>query len=170
MFLYIFIVIIVLRIIAIILKNAEVGISKFTLKRKTKFVTGLVVNNFIDSKVLFLTRFYKVPSVTVLTQIHVADVYAFITEKMRNEIVDIHQANMFDHNAGKCYFNVTIVELSNTRMIELGNDYVEVLYTNPHFGWATSVVREFASFKIETDMVETKAPTVIGFARAMQMN
>lgn len=170
MFLYVFIIMIVIRIITIILKNADVIISKFNLKTRTKFVTGLVGNNFIDTRVLFITRFNKVPSITVVTEIQVSDVYAFIIDKMKTEIVDIHQANMFDHNAGKSYFNMTILELNNKRMIELGNGYVEVLYTKLDFGWATDVVREFASFKVETEIVETKAPTVIGFARAMQMN
>ena len=168
MFAYVFAGFIIIRVIMIILKNVNVPALKF--KRKTKYVAGLFLNNFIDSRVLFVTRFKKLPSVGVVTQINVTDAYAFIKEAMKNEILAIHQANMFDHDEGKTFFNMTIMELTDARLIELGNGYAEVIYTSAHYEWAEALILNLAAFKIQTETTEEKVPSVVGFARAMEMN
>jgi hypothetical protein len=170
MFLYVVAAFIIIRIIIIILESIDITAWKINPKRKTKYVTGLFVNNFIDSKVLFVARFKEVPSVGVITQVDSCKSYALITERLGHQIVDAHQLNMFDHNEGGCYFTMTIFELADRRMIEIGNGYVEIMYTRPHYEWAMSLLKNLAACKIETEQAEAKAPTVIGFARAMEMN
>jgi hypothetical protein len=168
---WLFIVAVVLvRIFLAIVSHVDLTAWNLKFNKKTRYVAGLFMNNFIDSRVLFVTRFRRLPSVGVITQIDVTQAYAFINEKMSDQIIDVHQANMFDHNEGKTYFNMTILELRNNRMIELGNGYVEVMYTNAHYEWAKVLLEDLAAFKVETGVVEEKAPTVIGFARAMEMN
>lgn len=170
MFLYVIAVFIIIRIIIVVIKASNISRRNFSVNRRTRYVGGLFVNNFIDSKVLFMIRFKKVPSVGVITQIDVTAAYAFISEKMSNQLVDIHQSNMFDHNEGRAFFNLTVLELTNMRMIELGNSYVEVVYTRAHYEWAKAMLLDLAAFKIELDSAEEKVPAVIGFARAMEMN
>jgi hypothetical protein len=138
--------------------------------KRTKAVPGLFVNNFIDSKVLFLQRFKEVPSVGVVTHIDSTRAYAFLSERLGQQVVNVHQLNMFDHNEQDCYFTMTIFELANKRMIELGNGYAEVLYTRHQYEWAMALLKDLATCKVEIEAVEVKAPTVVGFARAFDMN
>lgn len=170
MFLYIFVAVILIRVILIILGKVDLTAWKFGFKRKTKYVAGLFMNNYVDSKVLFMTRFKEIPSIGVITEVDVTKAYAFITKTFGFEITDIHQATMFDYNEGSSYFNVTIFELRDKRMIELGNGYAEVFYTKLSRDWATALIKDLAECKIEMDVNRVKAPTVIGFARAMEMN
>lgn len=139
-------------------------------RRKTRYTPGLFVNNFVDSKALFMTRFKEVASVGVVAQVDSTKVYAFVMDKLGQQIVDVHQFNVFDHNEGDCYFTVTILELANKRMIEIGNGYAEVMYTRHNYGWTMNLLRDLAACKIEAEQVEVKAPTVVGFARATEMN
>jgi hypothetical protein len=159
-----------IRIAFALLSYVDLTAWKYNFKPKTKYVAGLFVNNFIDSRVLFVLRYKQLPSVSVITQVDVTKAYAFINKKLKTDIKEIHQANMYEHCDGKTHFSVTILELSKKRMIEIGNGYVEVMYTLDDFDWMQAMMRDLSAFKVETHVVEEKAPTIIGFARAMEMN
>lgn len=170
MFIYVFVAVVLIRMILIVIGKIDLTMWKLSIKRRTKYVAGLFINNYVDSKVLFISRYKELPSIGVITQIDVTKAYAFLTERFRDEITDIHQATMFDHNEGSLYFNITIFELTNKRIIELGNGYAEVIHTKAHRDWTSALLKDLATCKTEADLVGEKTPTVIGFARAMQMN
>lgn len=163
-------IVLLIRTMMAVASQMNASASKYAHERRTRYVAGLFTNNFIDSSVLFVTRFKTLPSVSAITQIDVTKAYAFITEKLKDQITCLYQANMFDHNEGKTYFNMSIIELKNKRIIELGTGYVEVIYTNAYYDWVQVLLSELAMFRIETKAVEEKAPIIVGFARAMEMN
>ena len=119
---------------------------------------------------MFVTRFNQLPSIAVIIQIDVSKAYKLITEQLREQVIQIHQFNMFDHNEQKCYFTVTLFELSNNRIIELGSDYAEVLYTAAQYDWMAMLLKDLSACKAEIEITETKTAQVIGFARAAEMN
>ena len=110
------------------------------------------------------------PSLAVITQTDSTKAYALIAAKLGNEILDTHQLIMYDHAEANTYFTMTVFELTNNRMIEIGANYVEVMYTKEDYAWAVDLVKELATCKAEAEAVEEKTPTVVGFARSAQMN
>ncbi len=50
-------------------------------------------------------------------------------------------------------------------MIELGNNYCQVLYTKDQYGWGQTVIKELAGFHVTGDVNKLN-----GFARSTQMN
>ncbi len=167
MFWYLVLAIVLVRLVAIILQKVKWSLSE---GNRLKVVNGLFVNNYLDAKVLFVARCACVPSIGVITQIDATQAYAFIKEKLDSEVVHVHQVNVYDHDEGSTFFNVTILELNSNRMVEIGNGYVEVLYTQQHYEWAMSLLKELAICRVEIQEAVDKTPTVIGFARAMEMN
>ena len=50
-------------------------------------------------------------------------------------------------------------------MIELGNNYCQVLHTNDQYDWGQTMIKELSVFHVTGDVNK-----VIGFARSTNMN
>lgn len=166
---YLVLAFIALRIILMIMESVNLPAFNFRLFSRRAFTNGIFVNSFIDSRALFATRFNKLPNVAVITQVDATQAYALVTERLGNDIADIFQTNMYDHNESRMYFTMTIMVLANKRMIEIGNGYVEILYTSGDYAFATDLVKELAACRIEETIEVTRTP-IIGFARTAEMN
>jgi hypothetical protein len=62
------------------------------------------------------------------------------------------------------FFNNTIFILTNKRMIELGNNWCQILHTPHQHAWANALIKEMSKYKMEN-----KEPA-IGFARQTAAN
>jgi hypothetical protein len=133
-------------------------------KRKIPNIDVLIRNNFIDSQVLFATKFKTLANVSVMKEINSTKAYAFVKKKFDNEIKAIYQYNTFNYCESKALFNVTIFVLSDERIIELGYDYAVVLYTRRNYSWTTNLLADLANYRVAA------RTTVIGFANAEAMN
>ena len=111
-------------------------------------INSLFENNFIDSRVLFATRFNTLANISLIKHIDSARAYMMILEKFKNEITTVHQYNTFDYNESKVLFNMTIFVLRNKRIIELGYDYAEILFTAKDYNWADALLSDLADFRV----------------------
>ena len=91
--------------------------------------------------------------------------FDFIQSTYRGELTGIYQHNYFDHDKRDFFFNNTLFELKNKRLIELGNNYCQVLYTKDQHGWGQTMIKELSVFHVTGDVNK-----VIGFARSNNMN
>lgn len=160
----------IVRVILILMQNISLPAFNFRLIRKNVYTSGIFVNNFIESRTFFATRFNMLPNVAVITEIDATKAYALITEKLGGDIVDLFQANMFDYDESRMYFTMTIIVLANNRMIEIGNGYVEVLYASGDYRFAEHLIQELANCRIVETVEVARTPTIIGFARNAEMN
>ncbi len=167
---YIILSFILVRIVLIIMENVNLPSFSMRLFRKKVYTNGIFVNSFIDSRMLFAMRFNKLPNVAVITQVDATQAYALITEKLNTDVVDIFQTNMFDYEESRMSFTMTILVLANSRMIEIGNGYVEVMYASSDYAFAQNLLQELATCRIVETVEVVKSPTIIGFARNAAMN
>lgn len=133
-------------------------------KRKIRNIDIVIRNNFIDSQVLFATKFKALANVSVMKEIDSTKAYALVKKEFDNEITAVYQYNTFDYRESKALFNVTVFVLSNERIIELGYDYAVVLYTGRNYSWTTNLLAELATCRVAA------RTTVIGFANAESKN
>ena len=91
--------------------------------------------------------------------------FDFIQSTYRNQLKGIYQHNYFDHDKRDFFFNNTLFVLKNKRLIELGNNYCQVLYTKDEYGWGQTMIKELSVFHVTGDVNK-----VIGFARSNNMN
>src|SRR5664279_4574504 len=129
MFLYIMLAYIIVRLVILLVRNLKIPALKLNLfKRRIRNIDVLIRNNFIDTQVLFVTKFNALANVSVMKEIDSTKAYAFVTKKFANEITAVYQYNTFDYTKNKVLFTVTIFVLRNGRIIELGYDYAVLLY------------------------------------------
>ncbi len=165
MFLYIMLVFVMVRLLVFVISKIKMPVLKWNVsKRKISDINVLIRNNFIDSQVLFATKFKALANVSLMKEIDSTKAYAFVKKKFDNEITAIYQYNTFDYSESKALFNVTIFVLSDERIIELGYDYAVVLYTGRNYSWTTNLLAELANYRVAA------RTTVIGFANAEAMN
>ena len=100
----------------------------------------------------------------LIRHIDTSKAYELIIETFGKEIPAVHQFNTFDYNEKKALFNLTIFVLKNKRIIELGYDYAEILYTGKHCKWADDLLSSLANFRV------TERTKVIGFVNSELMN
>src|SRR5689334_12374257 len=136
----------------------------FNLFRKIKDATGLFNGYFIEVKALYALEFDAVCSVSFIGEIDATQAFAWINEKLKNDIVAVYQHCYFDHNEQQMFFNNTIFILTNKRMIELGNNWCQFLHAPYQHEWANKMIRQLSAFRV------VNRETAIGFARQSVSN
>jgi hypothetical protein len=106
-----------------------------------------------------------VPCISFIGELDTSKAFDFIQSTYRNQLKGIYQHNYFDHDKRDFFFNNTLFMLKNKRMIELGNNYCQVLHTRDQYGWGQTMIKELSVFHVTADTNK-----VIGFARSTNMN
>jgi hypothetical protein len=134
-------------------------------------IKGEIFNgHFIDVKAFYVAQFNKMPCITFINDMDVTKVFAFVKETFRADITATYQHAYFNHDNKQLYFNNTIVVLSFGRMIELADNYCQVLHTSYQYVWAKQLITNLAQFRAETIAPAFRHTHVVGFAKATEMN
>lgn len=132
--------------------------------RKISDALGLFNGHFIEAKALYALEFDAVSSVSFIGEIDTSKAYALILDTLSDEVVATYQHSYFDHGEVRMLFNNTIFLLRNKRIIELGNNWCQVLHTPQQHGWANDLISQLRHFRI------VSSEPVIGFARQATVN
>lgn len=122
-------------------------------------MVGLFNGHFIDVKALYALEFENISNISFIGELDVTKAFALINETMSADIVNIYQHSYFDHTEKNVLFNNTIFVLKDKRMIELGNNYCQVLYTSRQHDWANALIRSLSKFRVANQ------ESAIGFSR-----
>ncbi len=133
-------------------------------QRKIKDYIGLFNGHFVDAKALYALEFDAVSCISFIGEVDTSKAFTFINERMSTEIVKTYQHSYFDHKEQKMFFNNTIFVLKDKCMIELGNNWCQVLHTPKQYGWANNLIESLSHFRLAS-----QEPT-IGFARHANTN
>ena len=144
----------------------KTGIMFFNLfKTKVSQVNTLFFGHYVDPKVFYAVHFNKVPCISFIGELDTSKAFDFIQSTYRGELTGIYQHNYFDHDKRDFFFNNTLFVLKNKGLIELGNNYCQVLHTKDQHGWGQTMIKELSVFHVTGDVNK-----VIGFARSNNMN
>ena len=136
----------------------------YRLFRKIRDAVGLFNGYFIEVKALYALEFDAVSSVSFIGEVDTTKAFTLISERLKNDIAAVYQHSYFDHNERKMFFNNTIFVLTSSRMIELGNNWCQLLHAPEQHGWANTLIEELSQFRIVNN------EQVIGFARQAVAN
>ena len=116
--------------------------------RKVRDTLGLFNGHFVEAKAFYALEFDSIGCVSFIGEIDASKAFAHINETLQREIVCTYQHSYFDHAAQTMFFNNTIYVLTNDRMIELGNNWCQMLHTPHQYKWANNVISGLAAFRI----------------------
>jgi virulence-associated protein VapD len=125
---------------------------------------GLFNGHFLEAKAFYAQEFDAVSCVSFIGDIDTSKAFTLINDMLQSEIVTMYQHSYYDHNEQCMFFNNTLFVLTNQRMIELGNNWCQVLHTQHQFSWANDLIKSLSAFRIVNN------EPVIGFARRTAAN
>ena len=138
----------------------------FNLFRKDlSKVNTIFLGYYVDPKVFYVVQFNTMPCISFIGELNTSKTFDFVQSTYRYQVTGIYQHNYFDHDKREFFFNNTLFVLKNKRLIELGNNYCQVLYTKDQFDWGQTMIKELSVFHLTDD-----ANKVIGFARSNHVN
>lgn len=114
-------------------------------------------DSFLDAKILYLYCFNLLPSIHFIGQIDGEKAFAGIKEKFRGNIKDIHQTRWYKRKKKHFEFDKTIIVLDNNCVVELDDDYCEIL----HDGLQPQLVEAIASIAIQFKEKQRRQPLEI---------
>ena len=101
-------------------------------RRNMGDVLALFNGHFVEVKALYALMFDQICCVTFIGDIDTTKAYAFLVEHRAVDILRTYQHSYFDHGKQKMFFNNTIFILRSKRIIELGNNYCQMLHAPSH--------------------------------------
>lgn len=143
----------------------------FRFLKKVNANTGLFNGHFVDVKALYVLKFNAIPCITFIGDLDITAAYAFINNTCKADIISTYQHSYFNHDDNKVYFNNTIFVLNFKRIVEIADNYCQLLHTENQYAWAKQLVHDLAQFKIERNTAPAyRHIHVAGFAKSADMN
>ena len=143
----------------------------FNFFKRTQVHAEIFNGHFVDVKALYVAKFNDVPCVTFIGELDVAKVSEYIQKTYSSDIQASYQHSYFNHDDQQVYFNSTIVVLTHKRVIEIANDYCQVLHTDNQYAWVRQLVNDLAQFRMENNTTPVyRHIHVVGFAKETAMN
>jgi hypothetical protein len=131
-------------------------------RRKIANNNWLFNNNYIDVKGLYLYYNGTLPCVSYITDLEIDKAYAFLLEQLNTSITEVLQHSMYNYEEERSQFNVSILVLISSRMIEVGSDYIMLLHPSDDYNWAAGMMKALSAYRKEDE-----TPARIGFVQSM---
>lgn len=113
--------------------------------------TDLFYDEYLDVKVLYVTRFRSIPSVKFVNHIDPKKSYQYIQDNYAEKIKRIYQRSYYAWKEKRQETSLLVIELENRFLIELGSDFAELLFHQENEVMADQLVEELISFKTEKE-------------------
>lgn len=95
--------------------------------QKTISTTDIFDGHFLDSKILYLYHFNKLPSVNFINELDGEKAYEAFMEKFGWQVKQTHQYRLF-RKKKNYQFDSTVAVLQNNCLVEFDNSYCEILH------------------------------------------
>ncbi|MEO5944178.1 MAG: AAA family ATPase [Ferruginibacter sp.] len=117
--------------------------QKITGKKNASFFES----NYIEVKAFYVREYRTTPCISFINNLDVTKAYEYVNKGEAGKVLAIYQRNYYSWQHQRKEFSTTIFKLSNKVLIELGDDYAEVLFTNNNYDYANNLIDVFAEFK-----------------------
>ncbi len=89
---------------------------------------NLFDGNLLDAKMLFLHYFNVLPSIHFISQVEGEKIFDELLKKYKNQIEDVHQYKWYKRKKKRFEFDETFIVLKNNCVIELDENYCQILH------------------------------------------
>jgi hypothetical protein len=103
--------------------------------------------NYIEVKAFYLREFKSPPCISFVHNVEQEKAFGYINEGKAGKVVCVFQRNFFNWQRNQQEFARTIFQIEGKVMIEVGDDYVEILFGANKFDYDNKLVEVFTGFK-----------------------
>ena len=102
---------------------------------------------FLDIKTLYLYYFNTLPSLSFISQVEGEKSYAVFSEKFKEQIAYRHQYRWYERKKKRYQFDKTVIILKNNCLLELDEDYAQILHDGNQPDFIEEITRLLIQFK-----------------------
>jgi hypothetical protein len=103
--------------------------------------------NYIEVKAFYVKEYKVTPCISFINNLDVSKAYAYINSGAAGKVLAIYQRNYYSWQHKQQEFSTTIFKLQNKVMIELGDEYAEILFANNNYSFANEMMELFSTYK-----------------------
>ncbi len=104
-------------------------------------------NNYLEVKAFYVKEYNTTPCISFINNLDVTKAYAYINSGFAGKVQAIYQRNYYSWHHKRQEFSTTVFKLNNKVMIELGDEYAEVLFGNNNYDYANKLMELFSTYK-----------------------
>ncbi len=104
-------------------------------------------DHFLDVRMLYLYSFDRIPSINFISHIDAEKTFGAIREKFGSNIKNVHQRKWYKKQEKQFQFDNTIVIMDNNCVVELENNWCEILHDGMHAEFLGSIVETVVQIK-----------------------
>jgi hypothetical protein len=147
----IILVLLVIRFFIWKIPDAEKFVQYLYGQQKQKFSRNkqapIFESNYIEVKAFYAKEYNITPCISFINNLDVAKAYSYINSGFAGKVLAIYQRNYYSWQHKRQEFSTTVFKLDNKVMIELGDEYAEVLFSNNNYEYANRLMELFSSYK-----------------------
>ena len=141
----------IVRFLIWIIPDAEKHVQHLVRKMKNKIWgkknASIFETNYIEVKAFYVREFKATPCISFINNLDTAKVYDYVNKGFAGKIIAIYQRNYYNWQRARQEFSTTVFKLENQVMIEVGDEYAEILFSNKSYPYASELVKLFATYK-----------------------
>jgi hypothetical protein len=118
---------------------------------------SLFGNSYMESQMLYLYYFNRLPSIHYIGQVDGEKIFARIRERFADNIKEVHRTSWYKRSRKGFEFDKTILVMDNNFLVELENDYCEIF----HDGTQQSLVEEITAISVQFRERQRRQPLEI---------
>lgn len=117
--------------------------NKITGSRNSAFFE----TNYIEVKSFYVREYNTTPCISFINNVDTGKIYKYINEGFAGKVLAVFQRNYYSWQHERIEFTTTIFKLENQVMIELGDEYAEILFGKTNYEYANELVKQFSTHK-----------------------
>ncbi len=102
---------------------------------------------FLDANVLYLYYFNQLPSVNFISHVDGEKLFNVLKEKYGSQIKQVHQRNWYKKERKKYEFDRTVLVFEDNRLVDLGDDYCEMMHDGSNAEWVLAITELAKQYK-----------------------
>lgn len=103
--------------------------------------------NYLEVKAFYVREYKTTPCISFINNVDAGKVYKYIKEGFAGKVLAVYQRNYYSWQKTRQEASCTIFKLENQVMIEIGDEYAEILFGNNNYPYANELVKLFATYK-----------------------
>jgi ATPase family associated with various cellular activities (AAA) len=104
-------------------------------------------SNYVEVKSFYLKEYNIIPCISYINNLDTAEAFAYLNQGMAGKVLSIYQRNYYNWQHQRQEFGTTVFKLKGRILVELGDDYAEVLFENNNYPFAENLMKIFATYK-----------------------
>lgn len=136
----------IIALAPVVQKQATDFIRRWKLKTRSNKNPHYFHGNFIEVKAFYVKEFNSTPCISFINNLDATKAYEHIIANKAGQVLATYQRNYYSWQRQRLEFSTTVFKLENKVMIEMGNDYAEILFANDNYSYANELVDLFATF------------------------